>query len=364
MDLNNYLQLLNKQQGSDLYLTVGLPPTLRVNEQLLKVNQASLTGEDLEHLIEQLLSATEFQQWQKQQQEIDFAYIASDQQRFRVNLYQQRGQPALVLRPITTEIPSVAQLDLPPILQKLILQKQGLILFVGSTGAGKSTSMASLIDSRNQRVSGHIMTIEDPIEFVYQHKKSIISQREIGTDTDSFATALKNILRERPDVIQIGEIRERETMEHVLQFAETGHLVLSTLHANGASQAIERICNLFPGDMQAKILFDLSLNLSAIVAQRMLTNNTGEKQVCFEIMLATPHIKELIKDNNISAIKDAMAKGNHQDMFTFDQDLFRLYKAQTISKEEALRNADSENDLAIRIKLDQGEDDSSELKIR
>lgn len=363
MQLNQYLALLTSKQGSDLYLTVNLPPCLRINEQLFKTDATPLSTEQIESLIKQITDETSFAKWQTDR-ECDFAYTAEDNSRYRVNVYQQRQQPAIVIRPITANIPTTEQLGLPNILQKLVLQKKGLILFVGSTGVGKSTSMASLINHRNQTSAGHIITVDDPIEFVFQHGKSIISQREVGSDTESFASALKNILRERPDVIQIGEIRDHETINHVLQCAETGHLVLSTLHANNASQAIERICSFYPADQQQKILFDLSLNLTAIVGQRMITNKQGEKQVCFEIMLVTPNIAELIKANNISGIQEAMAKGEHLEMFTFDQDLFRLYQAGTISREEALHNADSANDLEIRIKLAEGENENEDLKIK
>ena len=363
MLLNKYLTLLSHKQGSDLYLTVNLPPCLRINDQLLKTDDEPLSTEQISQLIKTMTSDADYEKWQTQQ-ECDFAYTSPTGERYRVNVYQQRNEPAMVIRPITEQIPSMEQLGLPSILQTLIQQKKGLILFVGSTGVGKSTSMASLIDYRNQTSSGHIITVEDPIEFVYQHKKSLISQREIGTDTESYASALKNILRERPDVIQIGEVRDRDTMDNVLQCSETGHLVLSTLHANGASQAIERICSFYPADLHSKILLDLSLNLTAVVGQRMSKNVTGEKQVCFEIMLVTPNIAELIKRNNISGIHEAMSKGNHLEMFTFDQDLFRLYQAGAISKEEALHNADSANDLQIRIKLVEGKDDSGDLIMR
>lgn len=363
MQLDKYLAFLTDQQGSDLYLTVNLPPCLRINDQLLKTDGEPLSTEQIEQLIKTMTSEADYTTWQSQQ-ECDFAYTSTNGSRYRVNAYQQRNQPALVIRPITEHIPSMEQLGLPKILQQLIQQKKGLILFVGSTGVGKSTSMASLIDYRNQTSAGHIITVEDPIEFVYQHKKSLISQREIGTDTKSYATALKNILRERPDVIQIGEVRDRDTMDNVLQCAETGHLVLSTLHANGAAQAVERICSFYPTDLQTKILLDLSLNLSAVISQRMTKNVKGEKQVCFEIMLVTPNIAELIKEKNITGIHEAMTQGNHLNMFTFDQDLFQLYQAGKISKEEALRNADSANDLEIRIKLVEGKNDSGGLKIK
>lgn len=362
-NIEQYLNLLQQQNASDLYLTVGLPPTLRVDEQLLKTNQSPLTAENIDDFIKTLLSETESQQWQTQR-EVDLAYTDTNDNRYRVNIYQQRNQPAVVIRPITMSIPSTEALGLPSILEKLILKKQGLVLFVGSTGVGKSTSMASLINYRNQQQAGHIITVEDPIEFVYQHDKSIISQREIGTDTESFASALKSILRERPDMVQVGEIRDQESMEYVLQLASTGHLVLSTLHANSADQAIERIVSFFPQDQQQKILLDLSLTLSAIVAQRMLTDAEGKKCVAFELLLANANIQELIKNHNISGIKEAIGKANNQAMFTFDQYLLELYQVGKITKEEALHNADSENDLSIKIKLAEGKRDDEELKIR
>jgi twitching motility protein PilU len=361
--LDKYLTLLQQQSGSDLYLTVGLPPCLRINKQLLNADAQICNAEQLSELVNEILNLEQLKQWRTQKQ-TDFAYTTASGERFRGNAYQQRGYPALVFRSIVADIPPMEKLNLPPVLAELVLKNQGLILFVGSTGVGKSTSMASMIDYRNQAVPGHIITIEDPIEFVYQHKKSIISQREVGTDSDSLSSALKSVLRQAPGMIQIGEIRSIETMQAVLQYSETGHLVISTLHANSANEAVERIVNFFPKDIQHKILADLSSNLLAIVAQRMLQDVDGKPIVAFEVMLATPRIAELIKEHNISAVKEVMQKSGTPGMFTFDDDLFRLQQAGKISEAEALHHADSANDLEIKIKLTKGETDTSDLKMR
>lgn len=363
MQLDKYLALLVNHKGSDLYLTVNIPPCIRLNDKLMKIGETPLDKPTINQIIADILPDEAFKIW-KEKRQVDVSYIDGSRNRYRVNIYQQRNRPAIVIRSIVKKIPSMETLGLPRILSKLILQKKGLILFVGSTGTGKSTSMASLINYRNQTMPGHIITVEDPIEYVYQHGKSIISQREVGTDTESFASALKTILRERPDVIQVGEIRDKETMDNVLQIAETGHLVLSTLHANGTNQAIERITSFYPKDIQHKILLDLSLDLSAIVGQRMMTSTKGTPLVTYELLLVTPFISDLIREDKIIEIRDAMRKGKHQRMFTFDQDLLRLYQAGKISRKEALRHANSANDLRLQIKLSEGNHDDSGLKMK
>ncbi len=363
MELDEILNTLTKQEGSDLYLTVDLPPSLRINDQLHKAGETVLSKSDIENIITQLLTEEQLIQWQKEQ-ELNLSYKAKNGTRYRVNLYQQRDNPALVLRPIKTEIPSFADLGLPEILQTLMMSKHGLILFVGSTGAGKSTSMAALLDYRNEQEYGHIITVEDPIEYIFQHKKCVISQREVGVDTHSFSEALKNTLRQAPDVIQIGEIRDAETMEYALNFAETGHLVISTLHANNADQAVERIVSFFPIDMRQKILLDLSLNLRAIISQRMLTSTDNKKIAAFELLIGSARIQELIKQGQIEELKETMSKSNHEHMFTFDQYLLSLFKSGKISKEMALTHADSETDLSLQIKLSSETPNDDKLNLR
>jgi twitching motility protein PilU len=274
--------------------------------------------------------------------------------RFRVNIFQQRGQIAIVARNIKTEIPSWQSLGLPEVLTKLIMQKRGLVLFVGATGSGKSTSLAALIDYRNTNSDGHIITIEDPVEFVHQHKKSIINQREVGVDTKSYEEALKNTLRQAPDVILIGEIRSQETMEHALAFAETGHLCLSTLHANNANQALDRIINFFPEERHKQLFMDMSLNLQGFVSQRLIPTVDGKRAAAIEILLGTPRVCDLIKQGKVDEIKEVMEKSENQGMKTFDSALFDLYKAGRISLEEALKNADSKNNLRLKVQLSEG----------
>jgi twitching motility protein PilU len=271
--------------------------------------------------------------------------------RFRVNIFKQRNELSMVVRNIKTDIPDMNALGLPPVLAKVIMAKRGLILFVGGTGSGKSTSLASLIDYRNRNSAGHIITIEDPIEFVHTHRKSIINQREVGVDTDCYEDALKNTLRQAPDVILIGEVRDRETMEHALAFAETGHLAISTLHANNANQALDRIINFFPEDRHNQLLLDLSLNLQAFVSQRLIPTVDGKRAAAIEILLGTPLIRDKIEQHDISGVKEVMEKSENAGMQTFDQAIYKLYQAGRISLEEALRNADSASNLKLMIKL-------------
>jgi twitching motility protein PilU len=294
--------------------------------------------------------------------EMNLAISDPDIGRFRVNIFQQRGEVAIVARNIKTEIPSAASLGLPPVLNDLIMQKRGLVLFVGGTGSGKSTSLAALIDHRNKNSDGHIITIEDPVEFVHPHQKSIVNQREIGVDTNSYEEALQNTLRQAPDVILIGEIRSRETMEHALAFAETGHLCLSTLHANNANQALDRIINFFPEERHKQLFLDLSLNLQGFVSQRLIPTVDGKRAAAIEILLGTPRVCDLIKQGEVMELKEVMEKSEQQGMKTFDSALYALYKTGKISYEEALKNADSKNNLRLRIQLaDNAEGNDSEL---
>ena len=283
---------------------------------------------------------------------MNLAYTIPGIGRFRVNIFKQRNEISIVARNIVTEIPNVDALGLPPILKDVIMTKRGLVLFVGATGSGKSTSLAALIDHRNTNSSGHIITIEDPIEFIHRHKRSIVNQREIGVDTRSFHQALKNTLRQAPDVILIGEIRDRETMEHAIAFAETGHLCISTLHANNANQALDRIINFFPEERRNQLLLDLSLNLKCFVSQRLVPTVDGKRCAAIEILLGTPTVAQAIHKGEVESIKEIMQKSENLGMQTFDAALFRLYEDGKISFEEALKNADSANNLRLRIKLE------------
>jgi twitching motility protein PilU len=288
--------------------------------------------------------------------EMNLAISVPGSGRYRINIFKQRNEISIVARNINTEIPNFEDLDLPPVLKDVIMNKNGLVLFVGGTGSGKSTSLAALIDHRNSSAGGHIITIEDPVEFIHKHKKCIVNQREVGSDTRSFKAALKNTLRQAPDVILIGEIRDRETMEHALEFAETGHLAISTLHANNANQALERIVNLFPEERRAQLLMGLAVNLRAFVSQRLVKTVDGKRCAAVEILLGTKTISELILKGQFQNIKEIMEKSESLGMQTFDAALFKLYKQGKISEEEALRNADSANNLRLRIKL--SDDDS------
>jgi twitching motility protein PilU len=286
--------------------------------------------------------------------EMNLAIADPDIGRFRVNIFKQRGEVAIVARNIKTEIPSANSLGLPPILKDLIMQKRGIILLIGGTGSGKSTSLAALIDHRNKTSDGHIITIEDPVEFIHPHQKSIVNQREVGVDTNSYEEALQNTLRQAPDVILIGEIRSRETMEHALAFAETGHLCVSTLHANNANQALDRIVNFFPEERHKQLFLDLSLNLQGFVSQRLIPTPDGKRAAAIEILLGTPRVCDLIKQAKVLEIKEVMEQGEQQGMKTFDSALFDLYKQGRISYEEALKNADSKNNVRLRIQLSDG----------
>ena len=299
------------------------------------------------------MNAEQIEQFEKSP-EMNMAISDPDIGRFRVNIFQQRGEIAIVARNIKTEIPSAASLGLPPILNDLIMQKNGIVLFVGGTGSGKSTSLAALIDHRNKNSDGHIITIEGPVEFIHPHQKSIINQREVGVDTNSYEEALQNTLRQAPDVILIGEIRSRETMEHALAFAETGHLCLSTLHANNANQALDRIINFFPEERHKQLFLDLSLNLQGFVSQRLIPTPDGKRAAAFEILLGTPRVCDLIKQGEVMELKEVMEKSEQQGMKSFDSALYDLCKSGKISYEEALKNADSKNNLRLRIQLSEG----------
>jgi len=366
MELKDYLKLMVAKDASDLYLTTGAPVTMRVMGALTPVDKNSLAPGMTRRIANQIMDEAQKAEFERVP-EMNLALADPDIGRFRVNIFKQRNEVGLVIRNIKTVIPKIEELGLPPILTKLIMQKRGLILFVGATGSGKSTSLAALIDFRNTNSAGHIITIEDPIEFTHPHKRSVINQREVGVDTNSYEEALKNTLRQAPDVILIGEIRDRETMEHALTFAETGHLAISTLHANNANQAFDRIINFFPEDRRQQLLMDLSLNVRAIISQRLIPTLDGKRAAAVEILLGTPMVSDLILKGEIGLIKDIMAKSETVGMQTFDGALYKLYKQGRISLDEALRNADSQNNLRLRISLDEkqevlaGDKDSSPL---
>ncbi|MBL1292849.1 MAG: PilT/PilU family type 4a pilus ATPase [Thiotrichales bacterium] len=352
MEFKDYLKILVLKEGSDLYLTTGAHPSIKMQGVLTPIEGTPLPPGRVRAMAMALMDE-EQQTSFEHTPEMNLAISEHGIGRFRVNIFQQRHEVGMVVRSINTVIPSLENLGLPQILKKQIMEKRGLILFVGGTGSGKSTSLASLIDYRNTNSGGHIITIEDPIEFVHSHKKSIINQREVGFDTNSYTDALKNTLRQAPDVILIGEIRDRETMEHAIAFAETGHLVLSTLHANSANQAFGRIINFFPEERRQQLLSDLSLNMRAFISQRLVQTLDGKRAAAIEILLGTPIVKDLILKGEIEQIKDIMTKSENLGMQTFDAALYKLYKDGKISLEEALRNADSQNNLRLRISLEE-----------
>jgi len=353
MELKDYLKILVHNDGSDLYLTTDAPPAAKFQGLLKPLESLKLTRERLKDIAYSLMDEDQ-QKAFEQVPEMNLAISEPGIGRFRVNIFKQRNSFALVIRNIKVDIPNADKLGLPPILKKSIMEKRGLILFIGGTGSGKSTSLAALIDYRNTHASGHIITIEDPIEYLHSHKRSLVNQREVGVDTLSYEDALKNTLRQAPDVILIGEIRSQETMEHALTFAETGHLCLSTLHANNSNQALDRIINFFPEERRNQLLLDLSLNLKAFVSQRLVPTIDGKRTAAIEILLATQMIRDLIHKGDIHGIKEVMEKSENVGMQTFDSHLLRLFKEGTISLDEALQNSDSPNNLKLKINLSTG----------
>ncbi|MGB1438716.1 MAG: PilT/PilU family type 4a pilus ATPase, partial [Luminiphilus sp.] len=348
MRIESWLKTLAEQGGSDLYLSTGAPPCAKFDGQLKPIASEVLKPGEIGEISAEMMDETQQEEFHREL-ELNLAVSIAGVGRFRVNVFNQRNQVSVVARHIVTDIPNWQDLGLPPILPELIMKKRGLILFVGATGSGKSTSLAALIDQRNSNSAGHIVTIEDPIEFVHKHKRSIINQREVGVDTRSWHNALKNTLRQAPDVILIGEIRDRETMEHAISFAETGHLCISTLHANNANQALDRIINFFPEAKRSQLLLDLSLNLQAFISQRLIPAQNGGRAAAIEVLLGTPSIRELILKGEIASIKEMMEKSDNLGMKTFDGALFDLVQAGKISEEEALKNADSANNLRLKI---------------
>ncbi|HQR81807.1 MAG TPA: PilT/PilU family type 4a pilus ATPase [Thiotrichales bacterium] len=349
--LNQLLEAMLSAKASDMFITEGAPVSLKIDGKMTPITQQPVSATHTRLLAESLMTEAQLNEFSRTN-ECNLAYAMGTSARFRINVFVQRNSVGMVIRVINTLIPQVEALGIPSILKDLIMEKRGLILFVGGTGSGKSTSLAALIGYRNQNSHGHIITIEDPIEFVHPHHGCLITQREVGTDTESFEAALKNTLRQAPDVILIGEIRERHTMEHAITFAETGHLCLSTLHANNANQALDRIINFFPEERKAQLLMDLSLNLKAIISQRLIPKQTGKGRVAaIEILINTPRMSDLIFEGKVHEMKPLMANSTELGMQTFDQSLFDLYESNQISYTDALRFADAVNDLRLRIKL-------------
>lgn len=343
-----FLKLIVKKDGSDLYLSTGAPPSMKVHGKLVRVGASPLPPGAVQDMAMEIMDGEQNEAFARKP-EMNLAIDEDGVGRFRVNIFRQRGEVSMVIRVIKTEIPDYQDLGLPDILPKLVMEKRGLVLFVGGTGSGKSTSLASLIDYRNSRSAGHIITVEDPIEFIHPHKQSVVNQREIGVDTDCYEDALENTLRQAPDVILIGEIRNRETMEHALAFAETGHLCLSTLHANNANQALDRIINFFPEDRHRQLFMDLSLNMRGIISQRLIPTLDNRRAAAIEIMLGTPRARDLIKDGKVDELKEVIRASEKQGMQSFDTALFNLYQEGRISMEEAIKNADSANNLRVRF---------------
>ena len=345
------LRLMTSKGGSDLFITAGFPPAIKVDGKMTPVSSQPLTGSHTADLARAIMNDKQAAGFELSK-EANFAISPGDLGRFRVSAFMQMGCVGMVLRVITTTIPRFEDLELPETLKDVIMTKRGLVIMVGATGSGKSTTLAAMVGYRNENSYGHIITIEDPVEFVHPHRNCVITQREVGVDTDSFEAALKNSLRQAPDVIQIGEIRDRETMEHAIAFAETGHLCLATLHANSANQALDRIINFFPEERRQQLLMDLSLNLKGLISQRLIPKKEAKgRVVAMEILLNSPLISDLIFKGDVHEIKEIMKKSRELGMQTFDQALFDLYELDKISYEDALRNADSVNDLRLNIKL-------------
>jgi len=356
MDIDRLLKIMVEKGASDLFITTGVPPSIKINGKVVPVTTTKLSPEKCRETVLSVMTDSQRKEFVRDK-ELNFAISARGVGRFRVSAFYQRNLVGMVLRRIETSIPDIDELGLPEVIKEVAMTKRGLIIFVGGTGTGKSTSLAAMIGHRNKNSRGHIITIEDPIEFMHSHQGCIVTQREVGIDTDSFEVALKNTLRQAPDVILIGEVRTQETMEHAIAFAETGHLCLCTLHANNANQALDRILNFFPPERHDQLWLDLSLNLKAMIAQQLIRTPDGNGRVAaIEIMLNTPLVSDFIKKGDVTSIKPLMAKSNEVGMQTFDQALFRLYKSGKVTYDDALNSADSANDLRLMIKLDSEHD--------
>lgn len=349
--VHDLLKLLLSKKGSDLFITAEFPPAFKIDGRVLPVSNNPLTPQHSAEIVRAIMNDRQAAEFERTK-ECNFAIAPTGIGRFRVSAFVQQGKVGIVFRVIADKIPTVDELHLPPIINELAMAKRGIVIVVGATGSGKSTSLAAMVGYRNENSQGHIITIEDPIEYVHPHKNCIITQREVGVDCDSWQIALKNTLRQAPDVILIGEVRDRETMEHAIAFAETGHLVMCTLHANSTNQALDRVINFFPEERRSQLLMDLSLNLRAMISQRLVAFKDRKGRIpAVEILLNTPYVSDLIFKGEVQEIKEAMKKGREQGMQTFDQALFDLHESEYISYEDALRNADSVNDLRLNIKL-------------
>ena len=350
MNLTALLKFVVDKNGTDLFINVGAPPMIKITGEMKPVGQTPLQANHVNDIIKTMLTDDQYEEF-TEKRELDIGYALENLGRFRLNVYFQKGEPALVARFIVSQIPTIEELNLPQSLERLAMIKRGLVLVVGATGTGKSTTLASMINYRNENSSGHILTIEDPVEFMHTHKKSLISQREIGIDTHSYKSALSSAMREAPDVILIGESRDAETMKSAITFAETGHLCYTTLHANNARQAIDRVVNLFPQNLHKQVRSDLAEHLKAIVCQRLPIGQNGQRLPAVEIMMCTPYVQELIREGNIDAISEAMVKDNDDGSQTFDQALYGLFIEKKISEEEALKHADSKDNLKLMIRF-------------
>ena len=362
--IDKFLSIMNETGGSDLFLTTGLEPSMKLNGKIVKIDPVILTQDMVMELMQECFyDRPDLENLFKTTFEANFAIQRPVLGRYRVSCFMQTGVPGFILRRIVSDIPTIEQLQIPEILRNLVMMKRGLILFVGATGAGKSTTQAAMIGHRNRSTEGHILSIEDPIEYVHHHDKSIITQREVGVDTESFDAALKSSLRQAPDVILIGEIRSEETMQFALSFAETGHLCMATLHANNANQAIERIMHLVPESKHRQLLFDLSFNLRGVVAQQLVPTKDGQsRRAVFEILIGTPIVQDVLLKGELERLKQIMKDSNEQGMITFDQSLCELYFSGVIRYEDALKYADSQNDVRLAIKLKEGRHDDNVLR--
>jgi twitching motility protein PilU len=350
--MQDLLRRMVDRKGSDLFITAGFPPAIKIDGEIRPQADKALTAEQAAILVRSIMNDRQTREFDATK-EANFAIAPPGIGRFRVSAFIQQGNTGCVLRTIQSKIPTLEELELPPILKDIVMSKRGLVIVVGATGSGKSTTLAAMVGYRNEKTRGHIVTIEDPVEYVHPHRGCVVTHREVGVDTESWHTALKNTLRQAPDVIMIGEIRDRETMEYGIQFAETGHLVLATLHANSSNQALDRIINFFPEEKREQLLMDLSLNIRAMVSQRLIPREKAEGRIAaMEIMIGTPLISDLIFRGEVAKIKEVMARSNRLGMKTFDQALFDLYEGGYVSYEEALRNADSKNEIRLRIKLE------------
>ena len=353
MEFRDYLKIMMMKDGSDIFLSTGAPPICKIEGKMVPLENKTMAPNEVKEIAYKVMGEEKVAQFE-QRPEMNLALSEPGVGRFRVNIFQQRNQVSMVIRAIKSEIPKWEDLGLPKVVIDLIMEKRGLLLFVGGTGSGKSTSLAALIDYRNKNDSGHIITIEDPIEFVHRHQKSIVNQREVGIDTLTYHDALKETLRQAPDVILIGEIRDRATMEHAIAFAETGHLAISTLHANNANQAMDRIINFFPEERRNQLLLDLSLNIRGVVSQRLIPGKDGKRLAVFEILTGTSTVRDLLRRGDVGELKEVMEKSVVSGMQTFDHALFEIYRDGKIDMEEALKNADSANNLRLKINMSEG----------